>query len=420
MDSPPTFGRHRDALLQNLPGIFAVAQVIAPNADEAVHLVEESYRRALASSERFSSAESARLLLMQLLVEVRGEAVPSGNDVTAEEADASGRDAVDLADFRRRHAMRLVGHALPAAFATLTSEQRLLLMLCDVERIDCEATGRILGLDPVIACRRVEEARIALHKALFATSNAVEKELLETSLQGAWKREALQRMVESELVTLPPTLQPSVLAIAKSISGGSGEKPESAVSKNESVEPATSWRRLAQRAVAIVAIIATAGLLGYGFTYLMRREPDLSLISVSARHADAVEATFKTSSPEQAERYIYDRLGERLTVPSIQQAALLGVTVGDVTASAQVPILIYREGTHTITVYVYSYAFLDKHGKELVLERDILRQIEDEGNFDLHDLGEDKVLIWRNRDDIYIAITPGDAEELRQRITFPS
>ena len=29
-------------------------------------------------------------------------------------------------------------------------------------------------------------------------------------------------------------------------------------------------------------------------------------------------------------------------------------------------------------------------------------------------------LIWRNRDDIYIAVTPGAPEALRQRIVFPS
>ncbi|MEX1055342.1 MAG: hypothetical protein WED81_04900 [Rhodothermales bacterium] len=420
MESPPTFGRHRDALLQNLGSIFAVAQVLTPNAEEAVGLVEESYRRALASPERFSSAEEARLHLMQLLVEIRNEALASAGDATLDVPVATDANEMELTDFRRRLAMRLVDLALPTAFATLSPEHRLLLMLCDVERVDCESAGRIIGIDPLLSCRRAEEARIALHRALVANSTSVEKELLETSLQGAWKREALQRMVESELITLPPTLQPSIRAIAKAVAGESGDKLEQGISENGGLEPASPWKRLAQRSGAVVAIIATAGLLGYGFTYIMQREPDVSLISLSARHADAVEATFETSRPEQAERFIFDRLGERVTVPTIQRATLHGVSVGDVTEGAEVPVLIYGEGDQTIVVYVYSYAFLDRHDKHLVLERDILRQIEDEGNFDLHDLGEDKVLIWRNRDDIYIAITSGDAEELRQRITFPS
>ncbi len=172
----------------------------------------------------------------------------------------------------------------------------------------------------------------------------------------------------------------------------------------------------------VVAIIAVAGLLGYGFTRLTTREPDRNLISLSARQAELIEPTFRTTSAEQAERYIFDRLGIRVTVPTIRGATLQGLSIREVTRSANVPVLLFQDvdSNRTLTIYVYTYAFLDRHERRLVLERDILRQIEDEGNFDLHDLGREKALIWRHRDDIFIAITEGDAEELRGRIAFPS
>jgi hypothetical protein len=115
-------------------------------------------------------------------------------------------------------------------------------------------------------------------------------------------------------------------------------------------------------------------------------------------------------------------MGSRITIPSINEATLQGVSIREVADDADVPVLLFQDiaSGKSITIYVYSYAFLDRHERRLVLERDILRQIEAEGNFDLHDLGETKALIWRYRDDIFVAITSGDAEELRGRISPPT
>ncbi len=73
-----------------------------------------------------------------------------------------------------------------------------------------------------------------------------------------------------------------------------------------------------------------------------------------------------------------------------------------------------------ITLYVFSYALLDQHKEHIQLEPEILRQIQDDEQFDLHDLGRRNALVWRNRDDIYVAVTPGAPEALRKRIVLPS
>ena len=425
MATQPTFGMRRDALLQHLESVFALAQVLTANAESAVRLVEETYRRALASSDEFSSADEARDWLFRQLVLTRREVQnalegPLTASSTEGGSEIPAGQTHELADFRRRLAERLVDRTLPSAFAALTSEQRLLLMLCEVERLDCEAAGHILEMEPLTACRRAEEARVALHRALFSSAGELERHLMESSLHGQWKRAALQRMAESELVAIPPTLRPSVLGISKKLADTNRIAPEVDLPVEQKESASTVWLRVGKRVGAVVALIALAGILGYGFTYLMKHEPDVSLISLSARQADGVEAGFETTSPEQAERFIFETLGERVTVPLIQQASLAGVSVSDVSDGAEVPVLVYREQDRTIVVFIYSYAFLDAHTQRLVLEKDILRQIEDEGNFDLHDLGDDKALVWRNRDDIYVAITSGDAEELRARISFPS
>jgi hypothetical protein len=51
------------------------------------------------------------------------------------------------------------------------------------------------------------------------------------------------------------------------------------------------------------------------------------------------------------------------------------------------------------------------------LEQDVLIAIASENHFDLHDLSEkNKVLIWRHDNDIFMAVTSGDARDLRERI----
>ncbi len=133
--------------------------------------------------------------------------------------------------------------------------------------------------------------------------------------------------------------------------------------------------------------------------------------------------SLKTESPEEAEAYVQDQLQWRLTLPSIDQAVLSGVGLREVAPAITVPVFLYQDTAQDdrrIALYVFSYALLDRHGDRIQLEPEIQRQITDDGRFDLHDLGKRNVLVWRNRDDIYVAVTPGNPEALRKRIVFPS
>lgn len=399
--------------MKHLEGVFALAQVVAPDADEAVRLVEDTYRKAFASPPAAESDEELRVQLFRLLLQTR--AAPQADGETSQPSP-------DLASFRRRLAVEFADHALPAAFAALPSEKRLILVLSDVHGLDCRRAGDVLDLGEEIACSRLDEARADLRKAVYAGATDAERRLLDTGLSEGWEREAIKRMADAELAALPPTLRPSILS---AIRGGAtpAETRTGAESSDETAsKPGSVAAGVIKRIVTVVVIVAVAGLLGYGFSSLMQRSPKANLIALSASQAVEVEANFQTTSAEQAERYVYDRLGRRVTVPSIDRAALQGVSICDISEGAEVPVLVYSDtrGTGSVVVYIYSYAFLDRYGESLVLGRDILGQIEEEGNFDLHDLGAEKALVWRRSDDILVAITRGDAEELRRRISYPA
>lgn len=414
-------GKNRDVLLQHLESLFALAQVVSSDAEHAAQLVDTTYRRASGTASEFESAEQARLWLFHLMMEIRSESLekPGSN----EPASVVGipPEPLELADLRRRLAEEFIDRAVPPAFAALRTQYRMILMLCDVEHIPCEEAARILGVDPVLACTTLDEARRALHQAVLRSATAAERELLESGIAANWTQAALQRMANSQLVATPPTLRSSVASNFRTDPGpGPATSPTVKTLSNKND---LSWGSLLKKFGAMMLVVAVAGLLGYGFTSLMSRgEPDLNLISLSAHQAESIVATFQTSSPEQAERYIYDRLGARITIPVINEATLQGISIRQVVENADVPVLLFHDvaSSTSIIIYVYTYAFLDRHEERLVLERDILRQIEAEGNFDLHDLGETKALIWRYRDDIFVAITTGDAEELRGRIAPPA
>ena len=424
-------GTNHEMLLEHLESMFTLAQVISRDAEHAAQLVDVTYRRASQAAPDFPSRESARIWLFQLMMKVREESDETLHvdavsadppyDLSQDPATGTSGRSPDLADLRRRLVDEFIDHAVPRAFSTLPTHQRAILMLCDVESIPCEEAGSILGLDPALACSRLDDARYALHRLVARSATHVEGVLLETSTVENWQQAALQRMANTQFVTTPPTLRPSIASIFKTESGSAAAEATS----HERVSPkavSTTWRSFSKKIGIVVVTVAVAGLLGYGFTYLMNREPDLNLITLSARQAESIVVTFQTTSPEQAERYLFDRLGTRITIPLINDADLQGVSIREVVENADVPILLFEDASsnRSITIYVYTYAFLDRHENRLILEGDVLRQIEDEGNFDLHDLGDTKALIWRYRDDIFVAITEGDAEELRGRIIPPA
>ncbi|MEX0820614.1 MAG: hypothetical protein WD021_00590, partial [Rhodothermales bacterium] len=419
MSSSPSHDGSLDALSGHLDALFELAQVVTSDVEEAISLVEQTVRRARQEGVAVAamdpgSREQARIALYRILLDAHAKRSPwtEGSGEYGADTDASD---TSTASFAGRLAEQFVDAAVPGAFATLDAEQRILLLLCDVQAMSCTEAGRVLNVDGDAACERLDRARLALSESVYVQATPVERRLIETGLSDDWRHRALRRMAESELSAIPPTVQPSLLDEASGVSG-----PSSSSSKGERVTGRRDGKRgmqaIARRAAAVLVVIALAGLVGYGLSYMTRSEPDANLISLSAGQAGEVDLAFQTTSAEQAERFVRDRLDRRIVIPDIEGASLQGISIRAVAEGAEVPVMVYGGPSQDIVVYVYSYAFLDRHRGSVELSSDVLNQIEEEGHFDLHDLGETKALVWRHRGDIYIAVTDGDAEALRDRI----
>lgn len=413
------------ALLAHLDGLFALAQVVTLNAEEAIGLTEETYRRAFAYAAEAALPEDPKTWLYGLLLQVREERQAAAGDAP-DASDAAGLPAATRPpdDFRSRLAEQFVHQALPVAFSTLPADLRLLLMLCDVERYDCDAAGALLGLPGDEACARLDRARRDLQAALYDNATEVERHLLATSLPAGWEREALGHLARTELVPVPPTLRPAVRQAHQAPARAAAETTAVvAAGPPEDARPGPpSWGRIFSRFTATLLLILVAGLLGYAFSGLMRTAPETNVLTLSVEQAQVQNLVFETGDAAQAERYVRDRLGWRLVLPGIDGAVLRGVDIREIAKDIEVPVFFYADAAsgEVFALYAYTYALLDRHADRLTMDRDILQQIEDDGNYDLYDLDAVRVLVWRNRDDIYVAVTPTAVEDLRERISFPS
>ena len=403
------------ALLDHLDRLYAFAQVLTSDAEQAERLVEATYRRAAehtpseAASEGAAKARLFQIMLEEARTSTSGAVPPKG-----------------LTAYRESLATAFLNRALPAAFVALPLQERIVLVLCEGEGLSCAQAGEVLDVDPAEACHRLETARAVLMNLLRASTRPVERSLLETSLPEHALKNALQRVVQDGFAPLPPTLRPALVAQEPALSVQAPARPPDR--NRRPPQPAAerapgALRKRLQRGGVALAIILVSGLLGYLFSSPPpERGANASVVTLAVERARGADLVLRTDAADRAERFVHNHFGQRLTVPAIAEATLSGVGVEKIADEASVPVFVfYDEITgQSITLYAYSYAFLQQHQDQVELEGDILRQIEDDAHVDIHDLGENKVLVWRHRDDIYVAVTQGNAESLRQRISFPS
>ena len=419
---------HQETLLQHLESVYLLAQTVSPDATVAAELVEATYMQAFVTRPLSHIDHDDKRWLFRMLMHIHHEQVEFDR-LVAEDQTPPSPPPESLHALRRSLAQHVADQALPAVLATLPHEQRLILLLCDAEGLACNDAGFVLELDADTTCQRLEQARTALHEALHADVSERQRQLLDQNLPDDWLRPTLRRSVEATFSPLPPTLRPAILKATPLSVPTANALPDSSRSTSSSPgrSSASPWHRNDSlhpyRLLVVVLLILAVGALGYFASRSL--EPETNLITLAIQQADAVRPTIRTDSPEEAEDFVRQELGWRLTLPTIDQAVLTGVGIREVAPGVTVPVFLYDDtlddtDATALPLYVFSYALLDRHKEHIQLEPEILRQIQDHQQFDLHDLGRRNVLVWRNRDDIYVAVTPGDPEALRKRIVFPS
>lgn len=428
--SPPT------ALLKHLDRVYEMARVLAPTEKRASKLVEATYRRAAQSPPPESRAVRAWLfrLLLQTYATRRSDAA------TTSSVSTMRRPADLLQDFRFQTAEDALQRVVPVAFALQPPREQLVLTLCDIVELNANEAAVVLDTEPNTLAEEVTAARDALWETACAELTPGEQRLVEEELPTDALLDALRHVVAPHLGPLPPRLRPAVATLLEHPRIEHEEDPDvndiSFFDADEDASPPPSFsggagdnersgigNRL-QRFGAALLIIFLTGLAGYGVASLFPSDnepPTTDLLQLSVQHAGAVQPTLRTNSATEAEQFVLDQLGRRIAVPHIEATSLSGVSIVELNAGTRVPAFVFEDGTSNqrITTYAYTYALLDRNDR-MHLTRELRQQLQDEERINLQTMNGDGVLVWRKRDDIYVAVTKTDPRQVRPRITHSS
>jgi hypothetical protein len=125
-------------------------------------------------------------------------------------------------------------------------------------------------------------------------------------------------------------------------------------------------------------------------------------------------------SPDAADTYVRRVWNRRLSVPSIPDASLQGISDAS-WGDASVPALLYSD-TRTdqrMALYAFNYALLDQLDSLAVLTQEVRTHLASANAPLVRQQSGQSVAVWRQRDDIYVLVAPGlDADALRSRLPF--
>jgi hypothetical protein len=177
---------------------------------------------------------------------------------------------------------------------------------------------------------------------------------------------------------------------------------------------------LKRTAIGLV-LVALAGSIGYWLSPSSRSPSDQyfdrqTLGAQSIVQLDSLSSLQETSTPETTHTFIRRQLNRQVSIPTLEGYSLAGITIEDIVEGARVPVLIYEKSNTTVTVYVYNYALLDDHPDKLHLSRQLLKQLERENRFVSEQHEDHYIVFWRNRDDIYAAVSRENPDSLLRRI----
>jgi hypothetical protein len=166
-----------------------------------------------------------------------------------------------------------------------------------------------------------------------------------------------------------------------------------------------------QRVVLAVLVIAAAALIGYVLSRPSGRATDADALVRSLDAAGRLQLRLETDTPAEARRYVRDEFGWRVAVPVFEAVPLRGVAIALTAPAVEVPVFLYGDAEgRSVAVFAYSYALLDQVPDRLRLTDADYDELDAGAPF-VRRAGGNEVVVWRDRDDIYVAVTdlPPDA-----------
>ena len=415
---PPPSDASR-SLAAHVEALFALARVLA-GTDEARSLVRSVYEHA-AEVPPPQRPSDERAWLFRLLMEVREGDLSRGSDPAQPRPDSSFTDD----PFRREIALQTAERMLPTAFAACSLHERFVLSIDVLGDPSDEVLAAALDTTPPNARSVRDEARSALRASLRDVLKGPERMLMDVALPEEALRDQLRGLLMDRSASAPDALHATVSDVlerarAQRRAASSDTQPSSSPSLFGTLERWLSLRGLLGGLAFLVVVTAGVG----GARYLLSSPnpsaaPSSSLVDFSVRQLDGVEISLDTTAPSTAAQFIRRTWGRRVSVPSIDGAALTGAGRLALEMGASVPILRYqdRDSGASIMALVFNYALLDSLDGRATLTRTRRTELAANQGLIATQRSSRAIVLWRQRDDIFVVVAPNtDADSLRSRI----
>ena len=398
---------------KHLDALYGYAQVLTLDTNQAVKLVEKTIEAVL-EHQKSRQNRFSRIELFQLMSRIYRELPPP-----LPSKNRDGSLSQPRSDVEARFISHYLDKAMPAAFSGLSINERTILTLCIAENMSCADAAQILDQDSDRVCQALERATESLKSRLLGGATPVEKVYFRSPLDSKLLSGAIQRFHRESFGPLPPTVEPIIRSKLDPAETEESQQQKSIVSTSTSKRSS----KFGYRQVLIgVFLIIVSGLFGYLGTSFLSETINTDVLTLSGQMADDITITLSTNNISEAEEFITTHLSRQLEAPAITGGELQGVSLYEVVDDVQVPVLLYEDSSDPendyIALFVYNYALLDQHEDRLELGNEVWEQINTEGAAQDYQINRSlKSIIWRKRDDIYIAYTNGNAESLKQRIS---
>lgn len=139
----------------------------------------------------------------------------------------------------------------------------------------------------------------------------------------------------------------------------------------------------------------------------------------AAALAERVEPVLRTDDPAVVRGFVRDEFGWRVGVPVFELADLQGAAIVELAPSVEVPVFVYEDARgRRVTVFTLSYALLDQVPDRLRLERADYEALTVALQPVVRRAADAEVVLWRDRDDIFLAVSTIPPSSLTDRLAM--
>lgn len=406
------------ALIQHLDVLYPLARVLS-GPDEAELLLQRVYERA-AKVPPEDRPEDRHAWLSGLVIDtLDGPLLPGTSPGERHDPSSFSEDP-----FRRAVARQTAERALPVAFAACSIHERFLLALDVLGTPSDEGLAAALNTSVEEARSMRDDAWASLRAALRDVLTGPERMLVDVALPAEALKTTLRNLLTDYFQPVPLTLRSKVNAAlekaqARREKDETTSGPRRVLGSLISKMPSGRTVRRSLLALIVLVVLAAGGLGLFSLVQPGSESPPSDLVALTARHASTIRPQLNSSDPSEIESYVQSTWNRRVSVPTIDKASLQGVGHFQLNDEVEIPVFLYADAAEgsRIAAFAYSYALLDRLDPQTRLDTTLRTQLSEKQQFVTRQRDGRGMVLWRHRDDIYIAVASSlDPAELQRRI----